>query len=249
MPLNKLAKTCTAKSKRSGNLCRNPAMENGKCRMHGGKSLKGFASSNFITGRHSKYLNHLPESKRERFDELLTLNEIPSLMENIALNDENLRETFELLDDSTMLERWNNLKAAFKLARLVILEPHKLTDLQKSTLTPEIVLDNINEILNAESNNTKVWNRINDLNERSRKLQLSESKIRLNNIEKSIKDNTYAPVEWVRRIVRDLSEIFELAPEEVRRDQLRMLQMKYNALPETVKNGNKTPQEFEDEIN
>ena len=29
---------CTAKSKRTGNLCRQPAMQNGKCRFHGGKS-------------------------------------------------------------------------------------------------------------------------------------------------------------------------------------------------------------------
>ena len=29
---------CTAKSKRTGNLCRQPAMKNGKCRFHGGKS-------------------------------------------------------------------------------------------------------------------------------------------------------------------------------------------------------------------
>ncbi|MCP4473671.1 MAG: hypothetical protein GY821_03705 [Gammaproteobacteria bacterium] len=29
---------CTAKSKRTKQLCRQPAMKNGKCRLHGGKS-------------------------------------------------------------------------------------------------------------------------------------------------------------------------------------------------------------------
>jgi len=32
------AKTCGAKSKRTGEPCRQPAMANSKCRLHGGKS-------------------------------------------------------------------------------------------------------------------------------------------------------------------------------------------------------------------
>jgi len=32
------AKTCGAKSKRTGKPCRQPAMPNGRCRLHGGKS-------------------------------------------------------------------------------------------------------------------------------------------------------------------------------------------------------------------
>jgi len=32
------AKTCGAKAKRTGRPCRQPAMKNGRCRLHGGKS-------------------------------------------------------------------------------------------------------------------------------------------------------------------------------------------------------------------
>ncbi len=47
--------TCNAKT-RAGGLCKNAPMANGRCRMHGGKSLCGIASPRFKHGRYSKYL-------------------------------------------------------------------------------------------------------------------------------------------------------------------------------------------------
>lgn len=41
---------------RAGGLCKRPPMPNGKCNLHGGKSLKGPASPNFKHGRYSKYV-------------------------------------------------------------------------------------------------------------------------------------------------------------------------------------------------
>ncbi len=39
MPINETVKLCGAKSRRRNGLpCRQPAMKNGRCRMHGGKS-------------------------------------------------------------------------------------------------------------------------------------------------------------------------------------------------------------------
>ena len=38
-PLFPVTRPCTAKSKRSGTQCRNWSMANGKCRMHGGRSI------------------------------------------------------------------------------------------------------------------------------------------------------------------------------------------------------------------
>lgn len=45
---------CGAK-KRDGTRCRAPAMPNGKCRIHGGKSLAGADSPQFKSGIYSKY--------------------------------------------------------------------------------------------------------------------------------------------------------------------------------------------------
>jgi hypothetical protein len=50
-----MKKRCGAKT-RSGGTCRNWAMANGRCRLHGGKSLAGPASPSFKHGRHSKWL-------------------------------------------------------------------------------------------------------------------------------------------------------------------------------------------------
>jgi hypothetical protein len=45
--------TCNAKT-RAGGLCQNAPMANGRCRMHGGKSLRGIASPRYKHGRYSK---------------------------------------------------------------------------------------------------------------------------------------------------------------------------------------------------
>lgn len=45
--------TCGAKT-RSGASCRNYPMVNGRCRMHGGLSLKGEASPRYIHGKYAK---------------------------------------------------------------------------------------------------------------------------------------------------------------------------------------------------
>lgn len=58
----KNAKKCLAKSKRSGLPCQSPAMKNGRCRLHGGKStgartrqgIKKLRQVNLIHGKYTK---------------------------------------------------------------------------------------------------------------------------------------------------------------------------------------------------
>ncbi len=57
--------TCGAKT-RGGTSCKNAKMPNGRCRMHGGKSLKGIAHPNFKDGLRSK---HMPKPLKEAFDQ------------------------------------------------------------------------------------------------------------------------------------------------------------------------------------
>jgi hypothetical protein len=49
-------KLCGAET-RSGKPCRKWAMANGRCKLHGGKSLKGREHPSFKTGLHSRYLS------------------------------------------------------------------------------------------------------------------------------------------------------------------------------------------------
>lgn len=62
MPINVTVKLCGAKSRRNNNQpCRQPAMKNGRCRMHGGKSTgpkteqgkKKAAAANLKHGRYT----------------------------------------------------------------------------------------------------------------------------------------------------------------------------------------------------
>ena len=49
--------TCGART-RAGGACCQPAMRNGRCRQHGGMSLRGLSHPNTKHGRRSKYLPH-----------------------------------------------------------------------------------------------------------------------------------------------------------------------------------------------
>lgn len=44
---------CGAKT-RAGGSCRQPAMKNGRCRLHGGKSLSGTAHGRYVHGYYTK---------------------------------------------------------------------------------------------------------------------------------------------------------------------------------------------------
>jgi len=56
---------CGAK-KRDGTPCRAPAMPNGRCRIHGGKSLKGAESPTFKHGKNSIYKDYVPARIKDK---------------------------------------------------------------------------------------------------------------------------------------------------------------------------------------
>ncbi|MCH9834831.1 hypothetical protein K0U83_04180 [bacterium] len=59
---------CGART-RSGGICQKPGLENGRCRNHGGKSLKGVATPSFRTGRYSKALRRLDDDFSDRVND------------------------------------------------------------------------------------------------------------------------------------------------------------------------------------
>ena len=64
------AKRCGARSKRSGNPCRQPAMKNGRCRLHGGlstgpKTKEGLARSIAARLKHGAYSQTFKNEVRE----------------------------------------------------------------------------------------------------------------------------------------------------------------------------------------
>lgn len=69
---------CGAKT-RKGTPCKSAAMENGRCRMHGGLSPKGVDHPSFKTGQHSRYRHLLSEKMQAHIDDSDPLDLLPEL--------------------------------------------------------------------------------------------------------------------------------------------------------------------------
>lgn len=82
---------CGAKT-RSGGRCKQAAMPNGRCRLHGGKSLAGIASPTYKHGRRSKYSDVLTGNLKERYEDARGNRSILSLLDEIAVVDARVQE-------------------------------------------------------------------------------------------------------------------------------------------------------------
>ena len=87
-------KICGAKT-RSGGICTQFGMPNGRCKHHGGKSLSGINAPSFKTGRYSKALKRLAEDIGERASD-------PDLVDprrSIAVQESVVARLYEMADD------------------------------------------------------------------------------------------------------------------------------------------------------
>jgi hypothetical protein len=99
---------CGAK-KRDGSCCKQPAMANGRCRLHGGKTPGGIASPQI---RHGRYSKHLPVRLKEQFEQAVGDGELLALREDIALLDSRLNDVLASASNGEAGELWNSLKEA-----------------------------------------------------------------------------------------------------------------------------------------
>ena len=92
-----ITRQCTAKSKRSGEQCRKPAMKGRTvCLAHGGRTPRGVASPNFTTGRYSRSLpGYLVADYKRAMHDLKLL----SLRDELALTDAKIGGLLGQLDD------------------------------------------------------------------------------------------------------------------------------------------------------
>lgn len=105
------ARRCTAHSKRTGEPCKNAAVVGRSvCRMHGGQSLAGPASSTFKHGTFSKYL---PKRLRERYHHALGDPNLLRQWDAIALVDSLVVDAIKTLDTGESGELWSRLQGAW----------------------------------------------------------------------------------------------------------------------------------------
>jgi len=98
---------CTAKSKRTGERCKNAAVPGRNvCHIHGGKTPRGFALPQTVTGRYSK---HLPTRLAARYQEAQADAELLNLREEVALTDALLTEMIARLDTGESGGLWKAL--------------------------------------------------------------------------------------------------------------------------------------------
>ena len=93
---------CGAK-KRDGNPCTQPAMPNGRCKMHRGKALSGIAHPNLTTGRYSK---NLPTRMMATYQERLADGNSLALNDDLALLDSRLEDVLAKVDTGETGETW-----------------------------------------------------------------------------------------------------------------------------------------------
>lgn len=148
---------CGAK-KRSGGECKQPAMPNGRCRLHGGKSTGGPLLAG---GRHSKYL---PQRLAPRYAEALQDDCLLSVNAEIALIDTRLGELLQRLDTTETSLSW---KLAAKLFRET-----KSADAAKASLATM----QLGEVLEKGLADSQAWGEAMALIEQRRKCADTEAK-------------------------------------------------------------------------
>lgn len=159
-----MTKACGAKT-RAGTRCKRAAMPNGRCHLHGGKSLSGVAHPNFKTGRYSKYL---PARLAGRYQEAAQDPNLLALREDIALLDSRIAEVVSRLTTGESGGAWKAVRAAYENMLLA-----------KSTGDPQLFaasLNNLGDTIQSGYGDEESWIEISILLQQRRKLVESERK-------------------------------------------------------------------------
>lgn len=159
--------TCNATT-RAGTPCQQPAgwgtdhAGNGRCKLHGGKSLGGIASATYKNGRYTKYL---PNRLIERYKQGVADEQLLVLADEIALIDSRLADLLSRVDTGESGQLWANLTRAwenFKSATAT-------TDQIKYQLEMDMIID-------SAQNDYLAWGEIHSLIDQRRRMVESERK-------------------------------------------------------------------------
>lgn len=109
---------CGAKT-RSGEPCKQRAMPNGRCRMHGGASLRGMDSASFKTGRYSR---SIPDHLADRYRASLEDEERHDLRDEIAVAEAKVADCLYRMsvdpgDSDTLWIKLRNLEREMRRAQ------------------------------------------------------------------------------------------------------------------------------------
>ena len=157
-------KECGAK-KKNGTPCRMSAMPNGRCRLHGGKSLAGLASPTYQTGRYSKAL---PARLAARYATAEADPRLLELRDEVALTDARLADLLGRVDTGESGALWQ----ALQTLRMDVLAARRVGDTVRQAAALNALLDTIGQA-HADY---RAWTEIGGVLEQRRRLVESERK-------------------------------------------------------------------------
>ena len=179
---------CGAKT-RTHALCKNKPLDNGRCKLHGGKSLKMTEHPSFKTGKYSRYI---PERLLEKYKMAESDDILLTLKSEINLIDTRLLELVEKVGKSKGRREYKEL---IKLFDSFVF--HKRNGNSKDQ---EVALAKLEVFLAEEQSDMEIWDEITNHVELRRKLVESERK-------RMLEAEQYLTVEQVMVLIGALTDI------------------------------------------
>lgn len=151
---------CGAKT-RSGTPCRMAAMPNGRCKLHGGKSLGGMAAPALKHGRYSKYL---PERMLDHYHQAAEDATLLELRADIALVDTRLADVLRRVDTGESGKLWTRAAETFENFR----------GAGQNVEQARLALEQLGELLRRGQGDWAAWEEVSRLLEQRRRMVESE---------------------------------------------------------------------------
>lgn len=168
--------------------CTTVPMENGRCRLHGGKSLNGLDHPRTKHGGYSKYI---PKALMEKYKDAQENEDLLSLREETALITTRIYELTEKAQETSgkkkfkeVIELYNRWQSAER----------------KGIESAFMIKNDLEDVLDQVEKDLKVWDEIADMVNLKRRLVDSEQK-KMNNMQQ------YVPVDKVMLLIGALMDI------------------------------------------
>jgi len=159
--------------------CCRPPSSNGRCKKHGGASLKGPQSPQWSTGKYSRYL---PTRLIERYEAAERDDGLQDLRSELSLTDARLAELLEQLDRGGGIEDWARVRGMWEAylaaqRRLQATPAEDAAAIGRAQDDVRRTMRDLNELIERGHRNISLWHEINDTIELRRRLKTSDSKM------------------------------------------------------------------------
>ncbi len=222
-------KACGAKT-RAGGQCQQPAMPNGKCKMHGGKTPSGTLSPNYKHGAYSKITRALPSYLQEGAEDAIAdYAGLVDISPALAAQWSTIEDLYNRLPSGEAGETWNALRThaaayaeALSVSNNPATDPRRRDDAKANAyLALDAMLDLITEGAQEWQQRREIGGELDRLTvmagmESKRRgqaidLQMAHVAAALLQMIQGVVRNEALPVEYRQRLQTDLSTLINRA--------------------------------------